>query len=121
MDISAVVEGINAKAASAPPLGSTLKIDFGEQQVHVDGTGDKNVVTASDADADCVISVTTENFMKLVNSFSIVTVAALWCASAIDAQVVPAPAKSSGTPQILPRRRTLAPEKPGVPSPSQFQ
>ena len=66
MDISAVVEGINAKAASAPPLGSTLKIDFGDQQVHVDGTGDANVVTASDAEADCVISVTPENFMQLV-------------------------------------------------------
>ena len=66
MDISAVVEGINAKAAAAPPLGSTLKINFGEQQVHVDGTGDKNIVTASDAEADCVITVTTEDFMKLV-------------------------------------------------------
>ncbi|MGH1433158.1 MAG: SCP2 sterol-binding domain-containing protein [Lewinella sp.] len=66
MDISAVVEGINAKAAAAPPLGNTLKIDFGEHQVHVDGTGDQNVVTASDADADCVIIITTENFMKLV-------------------------------------------------------
>lgn len=66
MDISAVVEGINAKAAAAPPLGNTLKIDFGEQQVHVDGTGDTNVVTASDAEAACVIKVTPENFMKLV-------------------------------------------------------
>ena len=66
MDISTVVAGINAKAATAPPLGSTLKIDFGDEQVHVDGTGDANVVTASDAPADCVIKVSPENFMKLV-------------------------------------------------------
>lgn len=67
MDISAVVEGINAKAAAAPPLGNTLKIDFGDDQVvYVDGTGDQNVVTTSNADADCLIIITTENFMKLV-------------------------------------------------------
>lgn len=66
MDISAVVEGINSKAAAAPPLGNTLKIDFGDEQVHVDGTGETNVVTISDDDADCVIIISPDNFMKLV-------------------------------------------------------
>ena len=41
--------------------------------------------------------------MKLINSFFIITLAGLWCSSAIYAQVDPTPAKSSGTPQILPR------------------
>jgi putative sterol carrier protein len=66
MDISAVVEGINSKAATAPPLGNTLKIDFGDEQVYVDGTGETNVVSISDEAADCVIVISPENFMKLV-------------------------------------------------------
>ena len=66
MDISAIVDGIKAKAAGVPALGSTLKIDFGDEQVFVDGTGEANEVSASNEDADCLIIISPENFMALV-------------------------------------------------------
>lgn len=67
MDISAIVDGIKEKAAGVSALGSTLKIDFGnDNQVYVDGTGEENTVSASNEDADCVISIKPEDFMALV-------------------------------------------------------
>ena len=67
MDISAIVDGIKEKAVSVPALGSTLKIDFGDDnQVYVDGTGQENAVSAANEDADCVISIKPEDFMALV-------------------------------------------------------
>lgn len=66
MDVSAIVEGIKAKAAGVPPLGSTLKLDFKAYQVYVDGTGEENAVSDSNEEADCVISISPENFMALV-------------------------------------------------------
>ncbi|MEL7250743.1 MAG: SCP2 sterol-binding domain-containing protein [Bacteroidota bacterium] len=66
MDASALLEGISERAAGVPPLGNTLKMDFGITKVYVDGTGESNVVSAIDEDADCVISVSPEDFMALV-------------------------------------------------------
>ncbi|MEM1215214.1 MAG: SCP2 sterol-binding domain-containing protein [Bacteroidota bacterium] len=66
MDLSAMMSGIQEKAQSAGALGKTLKIDFGEKQVYIDGTGETNTVTESNEEADCTIYVTPENFMALV-------------------------------------------------------
>ncbi len=66
MEIQSLVDGIQKRADGANALGSTLKFDFGNEKVFIDGTGEKNVVSAEDKDADCTISMTPENFMKLV-------------------------------------------------------
>lgn len=66
MDLSAIMSGIQEKAESAGALGKTLKIDFGNKKVFIDGTGESNVVSEEDNDADCTIHVTPENFMSLV-------------------------------------------------------
>ena len=67
MDASALLDGIKERAAGVPALGSTLKMDLGDIKVYIDGTGEENVVSASDDDADCVITVSPENFMALVS------------------------------------------------------
>ena len=61
-----VLEGIQAKAASASPIGNTLKFKLDDTIVYIDGTGDANVVTDEDKDADCAVSMTKDNFMALV-------------------------------------------------------
>ena len=66
MDIAAVLEGVKAKALETPAIGSSLKIDFGTNQIHIDGTGEGNVVSAEDKDADCTISITPDNFKALI-------------------------------------------------------
>jgi putative sterol carrier protein len=67
MDLTAIVSGIKEKADAVPAIGSSMKMDFGSQIVYIDGTGDSNVVTDEDKDADCTLIVTPENFGKLVS------------------------------------------------------
>ncbi len=66
MDFSALLEGIQQKADGAAALGSTLKFDFGDDKVFIDGTGDKNVVSSEDKEAACTLTMSPENFQKLV-------------------------------------------------------
>lgn len=67
MDLTAIVDGIKTKAAAVPAIGNSMKMDFGTQIIHVDGTGDSNVVTTEDKDADCTIIISPENFGKLIS------------------------------------------------------
>ena len=64
--IDHLVEGIQAQAAGAKPLGKTLKFDMGGQHLFIDGTGDKNVVSASDIAADCTVNVSLTDFQSLI-------------------------------------------------------
>ena len=66
MDLTTILAGVQEKAAGVPALGNSLKLDFGDQKVFVDGTGETNVISMEDKDADCTISITPENFMDLV-------------------------------------------------------
>jgi hypothetical protein len=52
---------IQAKAAAAPALENTLKFDFGDEHLFIDGTGAANTVTTENNDADCTISVEKED------------------------------------------------------------
>ncbi len=61
-----ILEGIRAKAAKADALGKSLKFDFGEQQIHIDGTGIDNTVTGENKEADCTLNVSMEDFEKIV-------------------------------------------------------
>lgn len=60
-----LLEGIQAKAAAAAPLGNTLKFDFGGEQLFIDGTGAQNAVSTHNHDADCVVKLTLEDFVAL--------------------------------------------------------
>lgn len=61
-----ILEGIQEKAASASPIGNSLKFNLGGEIVHIDGTGDSNVVTAEDKEADCTVNISKEDFMALL-------------------------------------------------------
>ena len=66
MDFETLKAGMTERASNASPLGKRLKFDFGEgQQLLIDGTGDTNVVTAEDADADTTVKVSIEDFKKI--------------------------------------------------------
>lgn len=67
MSIESVLSDIQHKAAATDPLGSTLKFDFGDKQLYLDGTGDSNKVSMEDKDAACVVKVTEENFKALIS------------------------------------------------------
>ena len=68
MNIADIQAGIAERASAAPAIGKTLKFDFGnEEYIYVDGTGDANVVSTENKDADCLLILSKENFMALIN------------------------------------------------------
>lgn len=62
-----IVEKINEMAASAAPIGSTIKFNLGGNLIHLDGTGSSNVVSQEDKDAECTISMTSEDFQAMLS------------------------------------------------------
>lgn len=64
-DFDKLIEGMKLKAGAAKPLGSTLKFDFGGESVLIDGTGEKNEVSRSTAEAACNVKVAIEDFLAL--------------------------------------------------------
>lgn len=66
MNLETYMADIQQKAASKAPIGNTLKFNLGGQILHIDGTGSTNQISQEDKAADCTISVSQENFIKLV-------------------------------------------------------
>jgi len=68
MNFEEIVKAIEGKAASGNPLGNSLKFDFGDNSVFLDGKGDTNVVSANSAnEADCTVEVSIENFTSMLS------------------------------------------------------
>jgi len=67
MSFESVVTSIEEKAASAKVLGNTLKFNFGETNILLNGKGDSNVVTTNDATAaDCTVDVALEDLEAML-------------------------------------------------------
>lgn len=67
MAFDAFLAQLQEKAGHAPALGKTLRFDFGDNHIFVDGTGAGNVVTAENKEADCTIGITLEDLMAIAN------------------------------------------------------
>ena len=67
MDYNLIWEQIKGQAEKASPIGGTIKFEIDEYRIHVDGTGDKNVLTLSDDPAECTISTTEDVLIRLKN------------------------------------------------------
>jgi len=65
MDFSVVLDQINKQAANVAPLGAKLKFLLDDQPLMIDGTGETNVVSADDGEADTVIITSLETLVKL--------------------------------------------------------
>ncbi|MCI4668866.1 MAG: SCP2 sterol-binding domain-containing protein [Bacteroidia bacterium] len=62
MTLESLIEKITQQAAAADSLGSTLKFDFGNDEIiYLDGSGEDNVVSTENKDADCVVEITKED------------------------------------------------------------
>lgn len=64
-NLAGMVEGMRPKAEAAQPLKKTLKFNFGNEQLYIDGTGDKNILSIEDKDADCQINMDFQDFVAL--------------------------------------------------------
>jgi len=68
MDLDQVTESLRARVGDNGGIEATIKFDFGEDGMIIfDGESTPNTVTNEDREAECTISVTLENFLKLVD------------------------------------------------------
>ena len=67
MAFETILENLTASATKAAALGKTLKFNFGDNKIFIDGSGAGNVVSTEDKEADCTISVSQEDFMGLMS------------------------------------------------------
>lgn len=67
MDIDKVIAAFAEQANNVDPLGAKIKFVLDDQPILIDGTGDANVVSSSDEEADTTITTSMENFIKLKN------------------------------------------------------
>ena len=65
MSLENMISQFEKKAATAEPIGRTLKFEVDGVGILIDGTSDTNTVSASDGPADCTISLTAEVLKKL--------------------------------------------------------
>jgi putative sterol carrier protein len=66
MAFETILANLTASAAKAEALGKTLKFDFGDQKIYLDGTGTGNLISTDDKEADCTIGVTQEDFLGMM-------------------------------------------------------
>lgn len=67
MAFASILEGLTASAAKASPLGKTLKLDFGDNKVVIDGTGEGNIVSTDDKETDCTVTMAQDDFLSIVS------------------------------------------------------
>ena len=60
-----VFEQLQQKANEAEAIGGTLKFVIDDLVVFVDGTGNSNVVSQSDEEANCTITTSADTLMEL--------------------------------------------------------
>ncbi len=67
MDATALLAQLNEQAKSTDPIGATIKFEVDEHIVFIDGTGDSNVVSQDNNDADCTITTSVDTLVQLKN------------------------------------------------------
>jgi acyl-CoA dehydrogenase len=65
MSLENMVSQFEKRAATAAPIGGSIKFEVDGQGIIIDGSGDINTVKVSDGEADCTISLTAEVLQKL--------------------------------------------------------
>jgi acyl-CoA dehydrogenase len=67
MTLETIMPALMERVSKADALGKTLKFDFGDKQLYIDGTGVQNTLSVENRDADCLVLVSEENFMSLIS------------------------------------------------------
>ncbi len=67
MSFESILNAIKGRADKASAIGNTLKFDFGDQQIYLDGNGDSNTVSQEDKEADCTIKIDQEDFESILS------------------------------------------------------
>ena len=63
--IEEILKQVNEQAANTAPLGSKFKLVLDEHILMIDGTGETNVVTQEDGEADCTMTTSVETLRAM--------------------------------------------------------
>ena len=66
MNLESILAGIQEKAKQQDPIGATLKLKVDDHILYLDGTGNSNVITQEDKDANCFVTVSMDTMKKLI-------------------------------------------------------
>lgn len=66
MTFETIYPVLSERVAHAEVLGKSIKFDYGDSFLHIDGTGEGNVTSLEDKAADCVIQMSMNDFLDLV-------------------------------------------------------
>ncbi len=66
MSVSTIETTFAGRLNQFSELGATLKFDFGDDRLLIDGTKTPAVMSHDDGDADCTIVITPENLEKIM-------------------------------------------------------
>ena len=65
MELSQIIKQIQSQASNVDPIGGTIKFVLDDNTLLIDGSGNSNVVSQDDTEADCTITTTLETLAKL--------------------------------------------------------
>lgn len=66
MSLESLTQGVRDSVGEDSGLGATVKFDLGDDgKIFVDGASSPNTVSNDDADAQCTIKISMENFEKM--------------------------------------------------------
>lgn len=67
MSLESATQAVTAKVGADSGLGATVKFDFGDEGlIFFDGKSSPNAISNDDAEADCTIGMTLEDFEKML-------------------------------------------------------
>jgi putative sterol carrier protein len=66
MEFQEIVDSIRKRAEKNVPIGDSVKFVLDEYCIHVDGSGEKNVVTEVNKEAGCTITTSLKTMGKIV-------------------------------------------------------
>ncbi len=67
MSIENILTTLTNMAKNAAPLGSTLKLNFGDSQIVIDGTSGENKISSEDAEAACTVDIDLADFNAMLS------------------------------------------------------
>jgi putative sterol carrier protein len=68
MSFDATLDAIKGKAATAKPLGNTLKFNFGDNNITIDGRKESNKVLENHGkETDCTVDIAIEDLMAMLD------------------------------------------------------
>lgn len=67
MAFESILKTITDSAGKVAAFGKTLKFDFGDNKIFIDGTGEGNVVSTDDKEADCTIHISQDDLLGMIS------------------------------------------------------